>query len=435
MSVTTKEKFSEAFINSVDLSRYPSAGETRTQAFESFKSIGLPTVKSEEYKFTPITRLLEKFFGENNLVETSPATSTNVDELISSQDQGNRAVFVNGRFDKTLSHIDSNSKVVIKQLADAMQTLSPEVREKLAKVNASNDPFALINSALWLDGLFIHVPKNTTGEKPLTIYQVNDASLGTVVNHTRLLVIVEESAEFTIIEKTNSKGEQPIFNTFTEDFFISENASLEYCKIQNDPGQLIQVNNTTIHQHKASRTNTYTFTLSGKLIRNNLNINIDGEGCESHFYGLYLPTGDSLVDNHTTVDHKKPNSFSNELYKGLMDGKSKGVFNGKIYVRPHAQKTNAFQSNRNILLSDTATINTKPQLEIWADDVKCSHGCTTGQLDDEALFYLQSRGIPKATAKAMLLYAFVGEVIESVKEESLRTYLDSIVSERLHNEF
>ncbi|HEY5690038.1 MAG TPA: SufD family Fe-S cluster assembly protein, partial [Cyclobacteriaceae bacterium] len=185
----------------------------------------------------------------------------------------------------------------------------------------------------------------------------------------------------------------------------------------------------------SSRVDTFSFTLGGKLIRNNLNIMIDGEGCESHFYGLYLTDGDTLVDNHTVVDHKKPNSFSNELYKGLMDGKSKGVFNGKIFVRPQAQKTNAFQSNRNILLSETSSVNAKPQLEIWADDVKCSHGCTTGQLDTEALFYLQSRGIPKATAKAMLLYAFAGEVIEAIKDEKLRTYIDSIVSERLHKSF
>jgi Fe-S cluster assembly protein SufD len=195
------------------------------------------------------------------------------------------------------------------------------------------------------------------------------------------------------------------------------------------------VSNTTIHQHRASRADTYTFTLNGKMIRNNLNIIIDGEGCESHFFGLYLTEGDTLVDNHTTVDHKKPNSFSNELYKGLMDGKSKGVFNGKIYVRPHAQKTNAFQSNRNLLLSDDATVNTKPQLEIWADDVKCSHGCTTGQLDEEALFYLQSRGIPKATAKAMLLYAFAAEVMETIQNEQLKNYIDSIVSERLHKSY
>jgi Fe-S cluster assembly protein SufD len=159
---------------------------------------------------------------------------------------------------------------------------------------------------------------------------------------------------------------------------------------------------------------------------------MDGENIESHMYGLYLLSGDTLADNHTVADHKQPNSFSNELYKGIMDGSSKGVFNGKVYVRPQAQKTNAFQANRNILLTNTATVNTKPQLEIWADDVKCSHGCTSGQLDEEALFYLQSRGIRKDTARAMMLYAFAGELLESVKHPVIKEYLDTIISERLH---
>jgi Fe-S cluster assembly protein SufD len=159
---------------------------------------------------------------------------------------------------------------------------------------------------------------------------------------------------------------------------------------------------------------------------------IDGENCESHFHGLYLLDGNTLADNHTVVDHKKPNSFSNELYKGIMGGQSKGVFNGKIFVRPQAQKTNAFQSNRNILMSETSTINTKPQLEIWADDVKCSHGCTSGQLDEEALFYLKTRGIPHDTAKAMLLYAFALDVLVPVKNEQLKSYLDGLISSRLH---
>jgi Fe-S cluster assembly protein SufD len=160
---------------------------------------------------------------------------------------------------------------------------------------------------------------------------------------------------------------------------------------------------------------------------------IDGEGVDTHMNGLYLLQGDTLVDNHTVVDHKKPHSQSNELYKGVMDDRAKGVFNGKIYVRPDAQKTNAFQSNRNILLSDTSTINTKPQLEIWADDVKCSHGCTTGQLDEESLFYLRSRGIDKKSAKALLLYAFAGEVISKISNISLREYIDKLVSKRLQN--
>jgi Fe-S cluster assembly protein SufD len=170
-------------------------------------------------------------------------------------------------------------------------------------------------------------------------------------------------------------------------------------------------------------------------VRNNLQLSLDGEGIESHMYGLYLLGDDTLADNHTVADHRKPNSFSNEIYKGIMGDSSKGVFNGKIYVRPSAQKTNAFQANRNILLTDKASVNTKPQLEIWADDVKCSHGCTTGQLDEEALFYLQTRGISKETAQAMMLYAFAGEVLENVKHPVIKEYLDKVISERLHKNF
>jgi Fe-S cluster assembly protein SufD len=162
---------------------------------------------------------------------------------------------------------------------------------------------------------------------------------------------------------------------------------------------------------------------------------LDGEGIESHMYGLYLLGGNTLADNHTVADHKKPNSFSNELYKGIIDGTARGVFNGKIFVRPQAQKTNAFQANRNILLNDKATVNTKPQLEIWADDVKCSHGCTSGQLDEEAVFYLRARGISKETAQAMMLYAFAGEVLDAVKHPLLKDYLDQVISERLHKNF
>ncbi|HLZ16294.1 MAG TPA: Fe-S cluster assembly protein SufD, partial [Cyclobacteriaceae bacterium] len=221
-------------------------------------------------------------------------------------------------------------------------------------------------------------------------------------------------------------------HTFAEEIVVGENASLDYVKIQNDEGNLHQVANSLIHQSGGSKLNTFTLTLSGTLIRNNFNIAIDGENCESHFYGLYLLNGGTLADNHTVVDHMKPNSYSNEMYKGVMDGNSKGVFNGKIFVRPHAQKTNAFQSNRNILLTDTATINTKPQLEIWADDVKCSHGCTAGQLDEEALFYLRSRGISLQEAKAMLLYAFAAETLEPIKNNALKTYLNSLISKRLN---
>lgn len=436
MSVTTeKQNLTQELLASVDLSQLGTAESQRKKALRDFQEVGLPEAKSEEYKFTPVTRLLAKHFEASELYRVSAPSKDDLSDLLLPDFKDNCVVFVNGHYNAALSKHSVNAKVVIKPIKEALETHGALVMDKLSEVDNAKDPFALLNSALWQDGLFIHVPKNTIEETPLFVYHLHDATIGKVASHTRLLVVVDNNASFTVVEKTASRGEHAIFNTINEEIVVAENATFNYFKIQHDDGQLIQVANTTIHQHKASRTNTYTFTLSGQLIRNNLTIIIDGEGCESHFYGLYLTDGDTLVDNHTTVDHQKPNSFSNELYKGLMDGKSKGVFNGKIFVRPHAQKTNAFQSNRNILLSENATINTKPQLEIWADDVKCSHGCTTGQLDTEALFYLQSRGIPKATAKAMLLYAFAGELLEVVKDESLKNYIDGIISERLHKSF
>ncbi len=429
---TQKHNYTEQLVLSANLAQSSAWTPQRKNAWEEFKSTGFPEGKNEEYKFTPIARVLGKYFKASELLAN--VIPAKFDATLQTSLNGYRLAFVNGRYAAEASTLP-DKKITILPLAEAIVSHSAILSKNFSDLSASKDPFALFNSTFWQDGLFVHIPKNIHLEKPLIIDHQHDARDQKIASHTRLLILIEENASLKIIENTHSQGEYPIFNTMQEYIQVEKNASFSYCKVQNDPGQLIQMCNTTIHQHSNSKIDTYTFSLNGLLIRNNLNIRIDGEGCESHFYGLYLTHGETLVDNHTVVDHRKPNSFSNELYKGLMDGNSKGVFNGKIFVRPQAQKTNAFQSNRNILLSDTATINTKPQLEIWADDVKCSHGCTTGQLDEEALFYLQSRGIPKPTAKAMLLYAFAGEVLDAVKEEKLRSYLDNIVSKRLHKNF
>ncbi|MEZ4972298.1 MAG: Fe-S cluster assembly protein SufD [Cyclobacteriaceae bacterium] len=434
-TITEKEGFSQSLINSLQAQGYSNDSQARKAAFEELKKLGLPQAKSEEYKFTPITRILSKSFDAKELVTESIASEAKVEDRLLSEFPENVVVFSNGRYDESQSSLKAVKGLTILQLKQAINEKSEIIETHFKNFPRSKDPFGLLNAAGWQDGLFVHVEKNIAVSSPLVVINQHDTNEGKVSSHSRLLVLIEQSAEFSIIEKTNTNGTLPAFHSLNEEIKVQANASFKYYKIQNDPGELVQVSNTTIYQENSSRTDTYTFTLDGKLIRNNLSILIDGEGCESHFFGLYLTKGEALVDNHTVVDHMKPNSFSNELYKGLMDEKSKGVFNGKIYVRPHAQKTNAFQSNRNILLSDTATINTKPQLEIWADDVKCSHGCTTGQLDEEALFYLQSRGIPKSTAKAMLLYAFAGEVLEAITDEKLREYIDGVVSERLHKNF
>jgi Fe-S cluster assembly protein SufD len=422
-------------LDGFSLNGFKDALDSRTNAFNHFKKSRLPTHKSEEYRFTPIAKNLQKNLSWNHKVTASPISS--IQEFLIGGMDANVLVFVNGMYSKSLSKIISPAaQVKIKSLSEALQTekdLLDRHFDKLVKPEA--DPFAALNTAYWQDGIFVYVPENTVVEKPIQILHINDATQEQVIAHTRLLVVVEKNSELSIIEKFDSVGINPVFHTFTEEIAVRQNAHLEYCKVQNDAGKSIQVANTNIHQSDSSKVNTFTLTMNGEMVRNNFVITIDGENCESHFHGIYLLNGNTLADNHTVVDHKKPNSFSNELYKGIMDGNSKGVFNGKIFVRPQAQKTNAFQSNRNILMSESATVNTKPQLEIWADDVKCSHGCTTGQLDDEALFYLQSRGIPYDSAKAMLLYAFAVDVLAPIKNETLKNHLDKLISERLHKNF
>lgn len=411
------------------------AVDTRTQALGQLKKLGLPGGKQEEYRFTPVTRHLEKHFSWDT--KNAESSLSSVSDFLIPELDANVIVLVNGKFNAMLSKVVSmECEIVIRSLGDAIQSQHPAIKEHFNKyLNTESDAFAAMNSAFWQEGVFIYVPENTVVSKPVFILQVNDATRAQGISQTRILGIIEKGSSVSIIEKSDSIGAYEVFHNFAEEWIVKDEAHLEYCKIQNDAGKICQVSNSVIHQSTASKLNTFTLTLNGQLIRNNLHILIDGENCESHFYGLYLLNGNTHADNHTVVDHKKPNSFSNEMYKGIMDGNSKGVFNGKIFVRPHAQKTNAFQSNRNIIVSDTATINTKPQLEIWADDVKCSHGCTSGQLDEEALFYLRSRGISEGNAKAMLLYAFAAEVLEPIQNETLKSYLDTLIAERLQKNF
>lgn len=404
----------------------PSTTSDHEAARVAFKQLGLPQAKTEEYRHTPITRALEKNFNFALTQKTNSELKSIKDFEIPEFD-ADVIVMLNGEFSTELSKI-SSTEITIGKLKDG--------QEYLAKyADFKSDAFVAWNTAAWQHGVYIHVAENKIISKPVVIYNINDTSASEVKTFTRNLFVVGKNSEVTVVEKFDSIGGNPNFSNQVTEGVVFENAGLNLYSIQADHGQRYQFGQTTIWQANHSRVNTYTFTLDGKFVRNNLQLQLDGEGCESHMYGLYLLHGETIADNHTVVDHRKPNSFSNELYKGVLEGTSKGVFNGKIFVRPDAQKTNAFQSNRNILLSEKATINTKPQLEIWADDVKCSHGCTTGQLDEEALFYLRSRGVEKNTARAMMLYAFAAEVLENIPNEKLKTFIDALVSERLHKNF
>lgn len=407
----------------------------RNSALEVFREVGLPAQKHEEYKYTPITRELEKNFSFQDLA-AEPVVKDAREYFIPGLD-ANVLVFLNGVYAADLSSIRSSAaQITIQGLEKALTEKNPvAIAHFNQHINMKGDAFAAWNTADWKAGVFIHVPDKQVIDKPVVLYYINDASAGEVVATYRNLVVTGKSSEVTIVEKFNSSGPGNHFTNLVNEVVVDENSRLDFYSIQNDKGNRYQTTLTEVYQKNFSRVNTFTFNLQGRLLRSNLHLIIDGEGIESHMYGLYLLTGSSLADNHTVVDHKKPNSLTNELYKGIMDESSKGVFNGKIFVRPQAQKTNAFQANRNILLSDKATVNTKPQLEIWADDVKCSHGCTTGQLDEEALFYLRARGISKEAARAMMLYAFAGEVTDKIVHDGIRKYIDAAIGERLQKNF
>lgn len=435
MSLTNVEKnISNDILPQLEsgINAFPVLAQTRREAFESLQQSGLPGNKHEEYRFTPLTKALEKFDFTSGITHAERSVNIPADFLIPNAENYS-LVFVNGIYKPEYSSTPDVKGLTVRLLEEVVKNSPELITPYLASfAEASHDPFNAWNILAWRSGLFISVDENITLDKPLAIYNLVDAGSEQVVSFMRNLMVVGKGAALSIVHKINSAGNSLRFiNTVTE-VIVKENAAFEHYTIQDDAGEQYQFNRTYIHQSDSSRVNSFTFSLDGKIVRNNLQLSLNGEGCESHMYGLYLLNGDTLVDNHTVADHQKPNSFSNELYKGIIDDRAKGVFNGKIYVRPNAQKTNAFQSNRNILLSDSAKINTKPQLEIWADDVKCSHGCTSGQLDEEALFYLQTRGISKSNAQAMLLYAFAGEVIGHVNIPSIKEYLEKVISQRLH---
>jgi Fe-S cluster assembly protein SufD len=394
---------------------------------ETLNDFSLPSSKNENYRFLPISRQLEKNFTSEQLISAAPSS---IHPTITSW-LGHEAVvvsFQNGRLAQ-ISNQPPQEEILIVSLQEALEKHPEKVNPILGKL-ALSDPFTALNDAASREGLFIWVSHGNVIQHPIHIIHSQEA-ITTGSSHTRLVVSLSQQSEITLLEEFQSTGSSPFFQTQVTEMECQSESKLNYVRIQNDSGRAYQVANTVIHQHDKSIVNACTITMDGEVIRNNFSIMVDGEFCESNFNGLYLLNKKTIADNHTIVDHQKPNSQSNELYKGIMNDQSRGIFNGKIFVRPHAQKTNAFQSNRNILLTDTATINTKPQLEIWADDVKCSHGCTSGQLDEEALFYLQSRGISKKAAQGMLLYAFASEVIKGVSHAGIQTHLDQLIQERL----
>jgi Fe-S cluster assembly protein SufD len=405
----------------------------RQDAFNTFNKLGIPAAKHEEWKYTRIGGLFNKEYGFPAKPPATQLASIDVDALrLPGHEQASELVFVNGQFSFSLSSIRSTGLVVLPLEVAAKHEYKDIVSTHLGQsAHYLKDGINALNLAFLLGAVFIHVKKGQTLEHPVYIYNITDARVANILSQPRSLVHVGENAQMQLVETFVTMGAQESFTNQVMELIAEKDSITEYYKIQNDSHLANQVSTTHIRQVGKSYTHTVTISLNGGIVRNNLSLVLEAAHCETHLYGLYFQQGNTHVDNHTVVDNVQPHCLSNELYKGILKDNASGVFNGKIFVRPQAQKTNAYQSNKNVLLSDSASVNTKPQLEIFADDVKCSHGCTVGQLDEEALFYLRSRGIHEKTATALLLRGFASDILEKIKLAPIRAYIEQLIDERL----
>ncbi len=405
----------------------------RSNALENFKQYGIPGNKHEEWKYTRINTLFQQ---QLMLGTTNKFAKADLDAFrLPGAENAFELFFINGIFQSDLSYLGDEITVLSLETA-ATSSFASIVETHLGHSSKYHpDGINALNTAFVNGGVFIHIAEGKQIEQPVYIYYINDSRIAATLALPRTLVYVSAGANIQIAEQHVTIGNETSFTNQVTEVIVDRDAVVNFYKIQQEGPNAHQVCTTHFRQIGKALTNATTISLSGGLVRNNLNMVMEAEYGESHMFGLYLLDGKTQVDNHTIVDNVMPNCFSNELYKGIMDGESTGIFNGKIFVRKDAQKTNAYQSNKNILLSDNAAANTKPQLEILADDVKCSHGCTIGKLDEEAMFYLRARGIGERNAQALLLHAFAVDILDNIKTAPLRTYIDQLISERLDFNF
>jgi Fe-S cluster assembly protein SufD len=410
------------------LERRPQGGprwldDLRSRGAARFMALGIPTVRDEEWRFTNVTAL-----NGIDFVPAEPISGTAARLAgFAYTDTPIRLVIVNGRFDPTLSRTKGLPPGVhIGSLASALLDHADVVQRYFGQLaDFTNRSFAALNTAFVHDGAFVHLPDGANIDTPIHIVFVAGADGSKGMAHPRTLVVAGANSHAQIVESyIGSAGETYLTNAVSE-IFVGENAGIDHYKVQQESLDAFHIASLHVHTSRSSRFSSHSFALGGKVVRNDAVAILDGEGGDCILNGLYLSDKDRLIDNHTTIDHAKPHCGSHEVYKGILGGTSRAVFNGKIIVRQDAQKTDAKQTNRALLLTDGATINTKPQLEIFADDVKCTHGAAIGQLDDEAIFYLRARGLPYAQARDMLIHAFAGQVLDGVQLESLRVALEA----------
>jgi len=406
--------------------------QTRRIAFEQFVKDGFPATNLEEWKFTNISRMNKFNFTPASLVEKVSVTKEEAEKNLFSDPDVNLIVMVNGYVDKKLSSIQPGLKIEFKNLSEA-GLYETSFGEKFLKNDFVNkDGMAYLNTAFLNDGLILSIADNTIIEKPVYILFLNGNANENLLIQPRNIYSVGKNSQLKIIESFASLDSNPyLFNSITE-IYLDENSNIEFDRVQDEADSVFHVNRTQVMQKRSSVFTSSVISIGGEIVRNDINSALIEENSECHFFGLYLADGKRMIDNHSLIDHAVPHCHSNELYKGILDGESHGIFNGKVIVRKDAQKTLAYQSNKNLLLSQKAKINTKPQLEIFADDVKCSHGATVGQLDEQSMFYLQSRGINRLVAKSILIKAFASDVLDNVNDDDLREKLNKQILEKLH---
>ena len=402
----------------------------RSEALQNFEKLGFPTKKLEAWKYTSLNNVLNKdysiFPNKEATLELKDVKKYFIHDIDSY-----KLIFVDGKFSSFLSETTHDTFDVCTMSSALTKPKYKAVIENYFNKVAKQDNMTSLNTAFVNEGAYIYIPKNVEVGKPIQIINFTTGSENAVLLQPRNLVIAEENAHVQIIERHQSLTDNPVLTNSVTEIYANKRANVDYYKIQNDNINASLVDNTFIEQQRESICSVHTFSFGGNITRNNLNFFQKGERIDSILKGVTIIEEKQHVDHHTLVHHIEPNCESHQDYKGIFDERATGVFNGKVIVEKEAQKTNAYQQNNNVLVSDKATINAKPQLEIFADDVRCSHGCTIGQLDEQALFYMQQRGIPKKEAKALLMYAFANTVLESVKIPEVKSRINKLIAMKL----
>jgi Fe-S cluster assembly protein SufD len=405
----------------------------RERAMANFQSSGFPTMRNEDWHFTNPAPIAESTFQPMRAPGGVPAVE-DIAPWLFGETAWPRLVFVNGRFQPSLSRTDGLDGIKVMSLAVAYREEPSLLERHLTRYADIDDPsqvFSALNTALMQDGAVVHIARGVSTTAPIQLLFLSDSEAAAGASHPRVLLIAEPNAQATVIEQhaAPASGSRYFTNAVTE-AWVGEGATLNHFRLQQEAREAFHVGTAVVHQEPNSHFVSFSFAIGAELSRINIYAGLHGRGCGATLNGLYMLSGSQHCDHQTRIEHAQPDCYSRELYKGVLDEASHGVFNGKVYVHPVAQKTDGKQTNNTLLLSERARIDTKPQLEIFADDVKCTHGATVGRIDETALFYMKSRGIPDHEARKLLTYAFAAEVLETIPIDALREGLERLTLER-----